>query len=92
MRFPYGETNFEKIRSEGYFYVDKTRYIELLENLQASHVVMLRSRRFGKTLFANMLGYYYDQLHADKFDALLVIADQRMYKVKHKDKDGYLLE
>ena len=70
MKFPYGEANFEKIRSEGYFYVDKTRYIELLEHLQASHVVMLRSRRFGKTLFINMLGYYYDQLRADKFDAL----------------------
>lgn len=28
----------------------------------------------------------------EKFDDLLVTADQRMYKVKHKDKDGYLLE
>lgn len=70
MKLPYGEANFEKIRTEGYFYVDKTRYIELLEHLPESHVVILRSRRFGKTLFANMLQYYYDQRHADRFETL----------------------
>ena len=70
MKFPYGTSNFEKIRSEGYFYVDKTRYIEILENTPESSVVILRSRRFGKTLFANMLGCYYDQLHVERFDAL----------------------
>ena len=31
MKFPYGESNFKKIRTQGYFYVDKTRYIEILE-------------------------------------------------------------
>jgi hypothetical protein len=56
MKLPYGIANFEKIRTEGYFYVDKTRYIDILENLPESHIVLLRSRRFGKTLFANMLG------------------------------------
>lgn len=70
MKFPYGTSNFEKIRTEGYFYVDKTRYIELLENMPESSVVILRSRRFGKTLFANMLGWYYNQLAAGQFDAL----------------------
>ena len=70
MKLPYGESNFEKIRTEGYFYVDKTRYIELLEHLPESYVVMLRSRRFGKTLFVNMLKYYYDQRYVEKFAAL----------------------
>ena len=70
MKFPYGISNFEKIRTEGYFYVDKTHYIELLENMPESSVIILRSRRFGKTLFANMLGWYYDRLTAGQFDAL----------------------
>ena len=70
MKFPYGIANFEKIRSEGYFYVDKTRYIEQLEHLPEIATVLLRSRRFGKTLFANMLGWYYDRLHADRFASL----------------------
>ncbi|MDR1379984.1 MAG: AAA family ATPase, partial [Tannerella sp.] len=30
-RLPYGICNFEKIRTEGYAYVDKTRFIEMLE-------------------------------------------------------------
>lgn len=70
MKFPYGNANFEKIRTEGYFYVDKTQYIEVLENLPESHIVILRSRRFGKTLFCNMLGWYYDKLHIDRFEEL----------------------
>jgi hypothetical protein len=32
MKRPYALANFEQIRTEGYFYVDKTRYIELLES------------------------------------------------------------
>jgi hypothetical protein len=30
-RLPYGNSNFEKVRTENYVYIDKTRYIELLE-------------------------------------------------------------
>jgi len=70
MKLPYGIANFAKIREEGYFYVDKTRYIEVLENMPESSVVILRSRRFGKTLFANMLSHYYDVQQAGKFEAL----------------------
>ena len=70
MKLSYGVSNFEKLRSEGYFYVDKTAYIEVLENLPETCVVMLRPRRFGKTLFANMLGYYYNRMHSEIFDLL----------------------
>lgn len=70
MKLPYGLSNFEKIRTEGYFYVDKTHYIDVLENLPENHVVILRSRRFGKTLFANMLGWYYDYLYTERFEGI----------------------
>ncbi|GAK59507.1 hypothetical protein U27_06492 [Candidatus Vecturithrix granuli] len=33
MKLPYGIANFETIRTEDYFYVDKTPYLELLEGL-----------------------------------------------------------
>lgn len=70
LKLPYGLSNFKEIRTEGYYYVDKTRYIELLESLPEKYPMILRSRRFGKTLFANMLGYYYDQRRADEFDEI----------------------
>ncbi|MCP4570404.1 MAG: AAA family ATPase, partial [FCB group bacterium] len=67
MKLPYGISNFAELRTEGYFYVDKTRYIELLEAAPEKYPVMLRSRRFGKTLFCNMLSWYYDRLCEDRF-------------------------
>ena len=70
MKLPYGESSFEKIRTKGYHYVDKTRYIELLETQPESYVMILRSRRFGKTLFCDMLGRYYDRRHEDSFAEL----------------------
>ncbi len=70
MKLPYGVSSFEKLRSEGYFFVDKTRYIEILESLPENFAVMLRPRRFGKTLFASMLANYYDRRGAEKFDPL----------------------
>ncbi len=70
MKLPYGTANFETIRTEDYFYVDKTRYIEQLEFLPERHLMLLRSRRFGKSLFCNMLGWYYDRRHIDRFEEL----------------------
>lgn len=70
MKFPYGISNFAELRTEGYFYVDKTRYIEQLESAPEKYPVLLRSRRFGKTLFCNMLGYYYDRQYADRFEEI----------------------
>jgi len=69
MKIPYGLSNFKKVREQGYAYVDKTSYIADLE-AQGSHLFLLRPRRFGKSLFISTMEYYYDQNHADEFDAL----------------------
>jgi hypothetical protein len=67
----YGESNFKKIKiNDDYFYIDKTQYIEALENLNESFVIFLRPRRFGKSLFISTLQYYYDQNSAHEFDAI----------------------
>jgi hypothetical protein len=69
-RLPYGNSNFESVRTENYVYVDKTRFIELLENEGNKNHFFIRPRKFGKSLFFSMLSHYYDINGADKFDTL----------------------
>ncbi|MDR0894566.1 MAG: AAA family ATPase, partial [Prevotellaceae bacterium] len=65
---PYAIADFARLREEGYYYVDKTKYIVGLERYSAP--VFLRPRRFGKSLWVSTLAYYYDINAADRFDAL----------------------
>ncbi|MDR1021674.1 MAG: AAA family ATPase, partial [Prevotellaceae bacterium] len=69
-RLPYGNSNFEKIRTGSYAYVDKTRFIELLEQENNDNLFFTRPRKFGKSLFFSMLSHYYDINQADKFEQL----------------------
>ncbi|MDR2679570.1 MAG: AAA family ATPase, partial [Tannerella sp.] len=69
-RLPYGNSNFESVRTENYAYVDKTRYIELLEQEDNNKLFLIRPRKFGKSLFFSMLSHYYDVCSADKFETL----------------------
>jgi hypothetical protein len=62
--------DFERIRDENYVYVDKTRYVEMIENEAAKYHFLIRPRKFGKSLFLSVLKHYYDVCYADKFDAL----------------------
>jgi len=67
----YGESNFKKIKiNNDYFYIDKTKFIETLENTNESFLIFLRPRRFGKSLFLSTLQYYYDENSKDEFDAI----------------------
>jgi hypothetical protein len=69
MRFPYGIADFRKIREEGYFYVDRTDRISLIEEA-GSQLLFLRPRRFGKSLWLSTLENYYDLARADDFERL----------------------
>lgn len=46
-KLPKGNADFKKIRKEGFVYVDKTRYLELLEHTNNTSVHFLRPRRFA---------------------------------------------
>ena len=70
LKMPYGISKYEKIVNDGYYYVDKTKYIEKLENLPEKRIMFLRPRKFGKTLFTSVLEYYYDKNKADEFEEL----------------------
>ncbi|MDR3093748.1 MAG: AAA family ATPase, partial [Bacteroidales bacterium] len=69
-RLPYGNSDFRSIITENYAYVDKTRYIELLEQESNKNQFFIRPRKFGKSLFFMTLGYYYDLNRANEFETL----------------------
>ena len=58
-KIPYGDADFGKIIQQNKLYVDKTRFIHELESL-ADYIFIIRPRRFGKSLWINLLQYYYD--------------------------------
>ena len=51
---PYGISNYEELIRDDYYYVDKTKYIEKLENMPEKRIMFLRPRKFGKTLFTSV--------------------------------------
>ena len=67
-RIPYGEANFKRIRSNGWLYVDKTRFVHALE--EERYVFLIRPRRFGKSCWVSLLDSYYDRRGADDFEAV----------------------
>ena len=66
-QLPLGIADFERMRRQHYYYVDKTMYIPKLE-FSSSYLFFVRPRRFGKSLLLSMLRAYYDISLADKFD------------------------
>ena len=69
-KIPYGISDFRKLQKDNCLYVDKTRYIELIESYDEPYIFFLRPRRFGKTLFISLLNYYYDKKSVDEFEML----------------------
>ena len=69
-KLPYGISNYQELVEDNYYYVDKTMYIEMLENIVDKRIIFLRPRKFGKTLFTSTLENYYDILKKDKFEVL----------------------
>ena len=68
-RIPYGMMNFVDVRNDNCYYVDKTKFIEKVENAN-KFFFFIRPRRFGKSLTLSMLRHYYDIHAADKFEQL----------------------
>ncbi len=63
--FPYGVSDWKKIKSKDSFYVDKTMYIQELERA-GDYLKIWRPRRFGKSLFCQQLELYYDKNVGDE--------------------------
>jgi hypothetical protein len=69
MRFPYGIANFQAIVEEDYLYIDRTDRIGVVEE-SGKQLLLLRPRRFGKSLWLSTLENYYDLAKADQFEQL----------------------
>ena len=61
LSIPVGVSDFEEIRRNGYYYVDKSGLIgELLSTTGTKVTLITRPRRFGKTLGMSMLESFFD--------------------------------
>lgn len=69
MKIPYGISNFKDMITGGYAYIDKTAYIATLEDA-GKYQILLRPRRFGKSLMLSTLWHYYDVFYRPEFNTL----------------------
>lgn len=71
MKYPDGIQTFEKIRNEGYLYIDKTDLVYSLVTRASSYVFLSRPRRFGKSLLISTLKDYFEG-NKDLFKGLAI--------------------
>ena len=88
-KIPYGISDYKTIVREDYLYVDKTRYIKLLESLGEPYIFFLRPRRFGKSLFLSVLDYYYDINNEEYFQKFF--GDTYIGKNQTDKKNSYFI-
>jgi hypothetical protein len=88
-QLPYGNSDFKSIITENYAYVDKTMYIEMLENENNKNLFFIRPRKFGKSLFFTTLAYYYDMNEAENFEKLF--GDLYIGKHPTPEKNSYAM-
>ena len=86
MKYPIGIQNFEKIRREGYVYVDKTQLMWKMVS-EGSYYFLSRPRRFGKSLMISTLDAFFSG-ERELFKGLYVDSvewDWRQYPILHLD-------
>lgn len=102
-KLPVGIEDFEEIRTEGFYYIDKTGLIRDLLNNWGKVNLFTRPRRFGKTLNMSMLKNFFE-IGADKtlFDGLTISKEMALCEeylgkfpvifISLKDVDGLRFE
>ena len=79
LKLPVGIESFEEIRSDGYYYVDKTKLIEQLVDSRGKVNLFTRPRRFGKTLNMSMLKSFFEIGAAyELFDGLYISHNKKL--------------
>ena len=79
LKLPVGIENFEKIRKDGFYYIDKTKLIEQLLQNWSEVNLFTRPRRFGKSLNMSMLKSFFE-IGADHtlFDDLYIAQNKTL--------------
>ena len=86
-RFPAGVQDFEKMRTDGFVYIDKTEYVYRLANQYGDAIFLSRPRRFGKSLLCSTLKHYFLG-HRELFEGLAIAKLEKywtQYPVFHFD-------
>ena len=79
VKLPIGIEDFEKIRTEGFYYIDKTGLITELFNNWGEVNLFTRPRRFGKSLNMNTLKYFFSYGCDPKlFDGLAISEEKEL--------------
>lgn len=86
-RIPYAIADYRRLREDNAYYVDKTRFIPLIE-AAPYYLFCIRPRRFGKTLWLTLLDYYYDVNEKENFDAFF--GDTYIGQHPTADRNSYL--
>ena len=84
-RISLDQESFEEIRSNKYFYIDKTSFIENWYHSGENITLITRPRGFGKTLTIDMLNCFFSPLYADKkklFEGLSIAGEEEMMKLQ----------
>ncbi len=78
-----GKQDFEKVRKENAFYIDKTKFIREWWESEDDVTLITRPRRFGKTLNMNMLEKFFSVQYAGREDLFqgLAIWDDEKYRM-----------
>lgn len=72
-KLPIGIEDFEQIRKEGFYYIDKTKLIEQILNKWGKANLFTRPRRFGKSLNMSMLRNFFEiGMDSSLFDGLYI--------------------
>ena len=81
LKLPVGIDNFEEIRRNQYYYIDKTKLIEQLFDSLGKVSLFTRPRRFGKTLNMSMLKSFFEiGTDSSLFDGLYISKNQDLCK------------
>lgn len=64
-KMPVGISNFKEIIENNYYYIDKTLLIKEILDDGSKVILIIRPRRFGKTINMNMLKYYFKKIEND---------------------------
>lgn len=87
-KIPYGISDYHAIRSENYYYVDKTMYLREVEKA-GKYLFFIRPRRFGKSLFLAVMEAYYDILTASQFE--FYFRGTEVFNNPTAEKNSYLI-
>ena len=79
LKLPVGIENFEEIRRNQYYYIDKTKLIEQLFDSLGKVSLFTRPRRFGKTLNMSMLKSFFEiGTDTSLFDGLYISENKEL--------------